>query len=228
MTEAVERDALWERYFPDLWLGADDALRATLRRADLVELPEDRRVFRPAMRCEAYLLVLEGRVRVQLTGEAGREVVLYRVVTGQSCVLTTSCLLGADTYPAEGITETPVRAFLMPVSRFHETLEHSPVFRRFVFANFGRRLAEVIQRMELITQLSIEERLARVLLHLRGGDGPLHQTHQALAAEMGSAREVVSRHLKRFEEQGWVRLGRGTIEILDADALSRLGGHGLV
>ena len=218
-----ELEQCWQAHFPALWQRADPWLRQRLREARLVSLPAGQAVFYPDMHCEAYLLVIDGRVRVQLTGEAGREVVLYRVAPGQSCVLTTSCLLGADHYPAEGVTETPVRAFAIPVSRFHEALERSAVFRRFVFANFGQRLAEVIQRMELITQRSIEERLARVLLQLGGAQAAIQQTHQSLAAELGSAREVVSRHLKRFEEQGWVRLGRGTIEVLDSGSLERIG-----
>ncbi len=217
-----ELEQHWQQYFPLLWQGADSWLRQVLREAHLVTLPAGQQVFYPDMHCEAYLLVIEGKVRVQLTGEAGREVVLYRVTPGQSCVLTTSCLLGAEHYPAEGVTESPVSAFVIPVSRFHEALERSPVFRQFVFANFGQRLAEVIQRMEQITQLSIEERLARVLLQLGLRDAAIQQTHQSLAAELGSAREVVSRHLKRFEDQGWVRLGRGTIELLDRPSLEKI------
>ncbi len=217
----MDVSSLWENHFPTLWQGADDWLRDALLAAPLVSIPADQTVFYPDMPCKHYLLVVAGSVRVQLTPQAGREVVLYRVQTGQSCVLTTSCLLGEQVYPAEGITEQPTQAFTLPLSRFHQALDRSALFRQFVFADFGQRLGEVIQRMEQITQWPIEARLAQWLLQAGVEDGCVVQTHQHLAAEIGSVREVVSRHLKRFEALGWVRLGRGSIEILDRTALEK-------
>lgn len=200
-------------------LAQDAELAAILGRAQCVHLPPGQRVFEPGAVCQNYLLVARGQVRVQLLTASGREVVLYHVGPGDSCVLTTSCLLGAARYPAEGITAGEVTALALAAADFHQGLDSSAVFRRFVFGNLGRRLSDVIARMEQVVFASIDARLAGSLLQLAGPDGRLAVTHHDLAVELGTAREVVSRHLKRFEEQGWVRLGRGSIELLDCAAL---------
>lgn len=210
----------WKDLFPNQQPDAE--LDAVLARAQCLTLPAGMRVFIPGAACENYLLVGRGRVRVQLLTAGGREVVLYHVDEGDSCVLTTSCLLGATTYPAEGITETGVTAFALSAEDFNQGLNTSPAFRHFVFANLGRRLTEVIVRMEQVAFAPIDARLACSLLTLSGQQRHLDLTHQALAVELGSAREVVSRHLKHFEDKGWVRLGRGSIELLDLAALQDL------
>ncbi|MBU1192579.1 MAG: Crp/Fnr family transcriptional regulator [Gammaproteobacteria bacterium] len=207
----------WKELFPEQQTDAE--LDTVLARAQCLNLPAGMRVFIPGATCENYLLVGRGRVRVQLLTAGGREVVLYHVGEGDSCVLTTSCLLGASTYPAEGITETEVMAFTLSARDFNQGLDTSPGFRHFVFANLGRRLSEVIVRMEQVAFAPIDARLASCLLTLAGQQGHLELTHQTLAVELGSAREVISRHLKRFEDHGWVRLGRGNIEVLDSAAL---------
>lgn len=150
----------------------------------------------------------------------GREVLLYHVRAGDSCVLTTSCLLGDNHYPAEGFTETDVSAFAIPAYVFHRCLAHSAFFRDFVFRSFSTRLADVMKRMESISFGSIDQKLAKALL---ANDARIiSKTHHELALEMGSVREVVSRHLKRFESYGWLSLSRGSIQILNVDALQQV------
>ena len=217
-------DDLWRRHFPWLAASSDPEIRRMVGAARLVKLPPETRVFEPGLECHNYLLVAEGTVRVQLLTEGGREVVLYYVRPGESCILTTSCLMGGDGYPAEGVTQTWVTAFVVASGDFHRALDHSPGFRKFVFTNFGQRLAEVIARLEQVAFSPIDNRLAAALLRDGAPGRPLQTTHQALAAELGTAREVVSRHLKRFEARGWVALGRGTITVKDPAALERLTG----
>ncbi len=161
-------------------------------------------------------------MRVQQTGTNGREIVLYRVQRGESCVLTTSCLLAHAHYAAQGVSETPVHAVAIPAARFHEGLNRSEGFRNFVFQGYGQRLADLMLLVEEVAFDRLEARLARRLLALASGRRTLDLTHQALAVEIGSAREVVSRQLKDFERHGWVRLARGHIEILDHEALAAL------
>lgn len=216
-------DSLWHN-FPDL--RTDPALAPILASAHAITLPPHAHVFMPGAPCQNYLLVVRGSVRVQLLTENGREVVLYHVRDGDSCVLTTSCLLGATRYPAGGITETDVTAIALPAVEFNRALAQSEGFRRFVFGNLGRRLADVIARMEEVAFGPVDGRLAATLLSLTRDDTRLNLTHQELAVELGSAREVVSRHLKRFEEHGWVRLGRANIEVLDRSALQDLARTG--
>lgn len=212
----------WTRYFPGLDQVDDPTGLGVLTDAREIQAPEGAVVFRPGSVCEQYLLVTEGSVRVQQTSCSGREIVLYRVQTGESCVLTTSCLLGGNRYGAEGICETPVQGIAISAPRFMEGIEHSPGFRRFVFQGYGQRIAELMTLIDEVAFGRLNVRLAQRLLELAHGQDTLHCTHQDLAVELGSAREVVSRALKDFERQGWVHLSRGHIDLLDRPALEKL------
>ncbi|MFN2349809.1 MAG: Crp/Fnr family transcriptional regulator [Thioalkalivibrio sp.] len=212
----------WIRHFPALAQVDDPAGLAVLNDAREIQAPEGAVVFRPGSVCEQYLLVVSGSVRVQQTSSSGREIVLYRVQSGESCVLTTSCLLGGSRYGAEGICESPVSGISIPASRFMEGIEHSPGFRRFVFQGYGQRIAELMTLIDEVAFGRLNVRLAQRLLELAHGQDTLHCTHQDLAVELGSAREVVSRALKDFERHDWVRLARGHIDLLDRPALEKL------
>ncbi|WP_295458444.1 Crp/Fnr family transcriptional regulator [uncultured Thiodictyon sp.] len=217
-------ETTWHSLFPTLAAG-DPATRALLAGALTLELPAQQAVFYAGSACPNYVLVLTGTIRVQIIGEHGREALLYRVLPGQACVLTTCCILSGDVYPAEAFTESRVKFLSLSKSVFDRALEDAPAFRRFVFANLGARIAQVITRMEELAFQPIERRLANLLLR-RHGQTPaslLTATHQELAVELGTAREVVSRHLKRLEAAGVVKLGRATIEILDRQRLERNG-----
>jgi CRP/FNR family transcriptional regulator len=201
---------------------ADDAvLGKLLENAQVVKLDHDRFVFHAGDLCQAFLILLDGEVRVQLTSASGREVTLYRIGPGGSCILTTSCLLSNEHYPAEAIAESDVEALAIPVSSFQSALESSQWFRRFVFDGFSSRLTSVIQKIEQIAFTAIDVRLAAVLLDL-DRKGVEKITHQDIAVELGTAREVVSRHLKRFESEGWVRLGRGQVSLTDRAQIEAL------
>ena len=212
----------WPDCFPELTQSKDPAIKRLLESAAMVKVPAQSFVFHMGGTCNNYLLAVEGSIRVQLTAENGREVTLYRVRAGDSCILTTSCLLSDEHYPVEAIAESDVIALAIEHRAFQQALDESAEFRRFVFANFSRRLAHTIQRMEEITFTSIDKRLARVLLDFRASGSLSAITHQALAVDLGTAREVVSRHLKRFESYGWINLGRGEIEITDLASITRI------
>lgn len=186
-------------------------------------LPAGVPVFHPGMACSQYLLVRAGCVRVFVSTASGRETTLYRVDPGHTCVLTTSCLLSGDAYPAHAVTETPVEVQLVPAPAFQQLLDRSPAFRRFVFASLGHRLTTVIQRFEAQTERAVLPRLARSLLRAGSGqEREIRTTHQQLAVELGTAREVVSRHLKQLELDGHLRLERGRIRLSDPVALARI------
>ena len=214
-------DSNWPSCFPELSQSQDPIIQKLLTSAHEITLPAGQVVFRRGGACENYLLVAKGRVKVVLSSASGREVLLYHVSPGESCVLTTSCLLGSDKYPAEGITETSVDALMLQRKVFDQALGESPAFRRFVFANMGRRFADVIERMETVNFTNIDSRLAQALLNHSSGQSSISITHQALADEMGTAREVVSRHLKTFEHRGLIKLGRGIIDIRNIDQLKQ-------
>jgi len=213
-------EQLWQKHFPRFLQSDDPEVYRLIDSAKRIQLPAGQIVFYPGSLCENYVLVLEGGIRTQLIGENGREVVLYYVRSGDSCVLTTSCLLGSQRYPAEGVAEQDVTAFIMAGDDFQRAVDRSSFFRRFVFSNFAQRLANVIARMEEVLFDPMDRRLARVLLE--PDTMRVAMTHQDLAVQLGTAREVVSRHLKRFEQYGWVSLARGAIDIADRNALTRL------
>lgn len=209
--------ALIDRLFP-----GDEPVRELLGSSSLVRhVPAGATVFRPGDACEYYLIVVSGSVRVKVLSAGGREMTLYRVTDSQSCVITTSCLIGHDAYPAEGITETDTQVLVIPRQRFDEALNRSAGFRRFVFSGQGQRLSSLIQRVEEIAFGRLDARLARFLVtHSGQGARPVQVTHQEIASELGTAREVVTRQLKALESSGWIRTGRGKIEVIDAGALA--------
>ncbi len=216
-----KENATWQDVFPTLASG-DRQTQSALESSRVVTMPAGHPVFRAGSPCDNYVLLLEGSVRVQVIGESGREAVLYRVLPGQSCVLTTCCILSGDHYPAEGFTESPVRALVVTKHAFDVALESAPAFRRFVFANLGGRIADVIARMEEVAFRPVERRLAAFLLSRRGETGTIQATHQEIAVELGTSREVVSRHLKRLESSGLVELGRSTVQVRRLEELQRV------
>ncbi len=198
--------------------------RRRLREAGrLVTLPAGTVLFRPGDACGGWLILARGTVRVQLVDPGGHEIVLYRVGHGESCILTTCCLLAGNDYEAEGVAETELEALTLPRAAFEELLERSRAFRRLVFTSFAVRLADLMGLVSQVAFARVDVRLAALLLEQeRRAAGPLELRHQDLATELGTAREVVSRQLKEFERRGWVRLGRRAIVLRDRSALARL------
>jgi len=216
----LKHQLLWETHFPEFIQCGESKIMSLMESATLVNIPGGQQVFASGAQCENYLLLLKGSVKAQLLSENGREMLLYQVRPGDSCVLTTSCLLSGEHYPAEAYTEGEVSAFVIPSHAFYRCLEQSAFFREFVFKNFAARLSNVIGRLGEVVFEGIEWRLAKELLN--ADTEVLHLTHQELAIKLGSAREVISRNLKQFEAKGLVKLNRGTVTILDREALIKL------
>ncbi len=216
----LKHQALWESSFPEFLQCGESKVVSLMESATLVKIPAGQLVFSSGSSCENYLLLLTGCVKTQLLSEGGREMLLYQVLPGDSCVLTTSCLLSGDEYPAEAYTVEDTSAFVISSHAFYRCLEQSAFFREFVFKNFSARLSSVICRLGEVVFEGIQWRLAKELLS--SNVESLQLTHQDLASKLGSAREVISRNLKQFEAKGWVKLNRGAVVILDRDALKKL------
>lgn len=215
-------NADWIEKFPGL-SKLEPAIRDVLtRKSAVVTVREGSVIFGPGKSPENLLLLLEGRVRVQQVSEAGREIVLYRVEAGQSCVLTTACLLAHEGYSAEGIAETDVRAVAIPRTVFDDLIAQSVTFRTFIFTAYSKRITDLFQIIEDIAFQRVDIRLAQKLLDLERGTGQIKATHQQLAAELGTAREVISRQLGEFQRRGWIRQSRGSVELVEPDGLERL------
>ena len=194
-------------------------LESLLAEAQLLKVPAGSVLFDAAQPCRGFPLVLEGAVRVAKLAPNGREILLYRVEPGQGCILSGGCLLGHSDYTARGVAEQDVTLLSIPPGPFQELMLQVEPFRRFVFGMYGERLAEVMELVEEVAFRRLDERLAQLLIHR----GPvLEATHQKLADELGSVREIVSRLLRGFEERGWVRLERERITVLEPASLAAL------
>lgn len=203
----------------------EPAIRARLEQeSQVIAAPAGTVVFGPGKAPENLLLLLDGVVRVSQTSETGREIVLYRVRAGESCVLTTACLLAYEEYSAEGVVEADVKAAAIPRTAFDGLIAESPAFRRFVFSAYSRRITDLFHVIEEVAFQRMDIRLAERLLELWPGEGPIRTTHQKLAAELGTAREVVSRLLQELQRRGLVDVGRGEVTISDVAALRKLAG----
>jgi CRP/FNR family transcriptional regulator len=215
----------WIAQFPALSRLEPD-LRSLLEKSShILKVKKNTTVFGPGKAPEYLLLLLDGTVRVQQTSETGREIVLYRVSTGESCILTTACLLAHEDYQALGIAETDVTAVAIQRSTFDELIAKSSVFRRFVFAAFSQRMTDIFRLVDEVAFHRIDIRLAQKLLQLAGEGSQISITHQQLAAELGTAREVVSRQLQEFQRRNWVLIGRGSLAITNPSELQKLSHH---
>jgi CRP/FNR family transcriptional regulator len=197
-------------------------LRTTLR-SDLrpIHAPAGRMLFDLDSACSLFLLLAGGSIRVVKPAVSGREILLYRLQPGDSCILTVSCLLGHTSYPARGLVEHDLTAYAISEPLFHRLLADSAPFRAFVFRYFSERIADLMQLVEEVAFGPMDQRLANLLLE-RGPQ--VAATHQMIADELGTVREVVSRRLKQLEAAGLVRLDRGQIAVLDPRRLAQLAG----
>jgi CRP/FNR family transcriptional regulator len=211
MTAAVR--ALLIRRFPTLAARADQIIAGSrLRRMSVGTV-----LFSADQPCSGFPLVLEGSVRVSKMAPNGREILLYRVEPGESCILSGSCLMGRSDYSATGIAETDVVVLVISPPVFNELMLQYEPFRRYVFGMYATRLSDVMELVEEVAFRKLDTRLAQLLV-LRGP--VINETHQKLADDLGSVREIVTRLLRSFEQRHWVQLEREKIAVLDPRALT--------
>jgi CRP/FNR family transcriptional regulator len=214
----IDTRAELRRLYPALSDLDDRVFAATVAQAQVVDLPAGTQLFAEGSACRQFPLVLSGSIRVAKVGE-GRELQLYRVGPGESCVLTSSCLVGSRAYPATGVVESDARLVVLPRAVFEQLMAQHPPFRQYVFGLFAERLTDLMGLVEAVAFHRLDRRLAAALL---GHGKVIEATHQQLADELGSVREIVTRVLRSFAEQGLVSLGRGSIEVLDAAGLRKI------
>lgn len=186
--------------------------------AQAVTVATDVLLFEEGQPCRGFPMVLDGCVRVARGSPGGRQLELYRVSPGELCVVSTSCLFGRAPLSAHGQSTEATRLVLLSPAGFGRWCQDEG-FRRFVFGLFADRLADLMALAEAVAFQRLDQRLAQALL---GHGIVVRTTHQALADELGTVREIVTRLLKRFERAGCVQLSRERIQVLDATALRRL------
>ncbi|MCB9358231.1 MAG: Crp/Fnr family transcriptional regulator [Calditrichaeota bacterium] len=205
--------------------------REILAQSQLATLDSGVMVYREGEACTRIAFVGEGSVRVYKRNEGGREITLYHVRSTESCILTTSCALTGQRYPATAAVEPehPVTAAVISPEYFQNLVNTQQVVRDYVFEMMSRRIVDMMSLIEEITFGKMDHRIAHFLLEKFTGEGTylrsIHITHEQIADELGTAREVVSRLLKEFERSGAVELGRGRVRMVNEPLLRTFAGE---
>ena len=191
----------------------------------LIQIPAGHTLFRPGQECPGFVVVHKGTVRVMLTAENGREIVLYRVQPGDVCLQTFSALVHGTAYSAEGLAETDLEVEILPPAEFQARVIQDGPFRARLFGAVADRFSDLERLVEDVALIGIPARLARTLLRMADSEGRVIARHEELASEIGSAREVVSRQLAVFARGGLILLGRGEIKLTSSAGLQALAGE---
>lgn len=192
----------------------EELLTKLLAQARRQAFPADLPVYWEGDACSAIAFLLAGEIRVYKCGESGREITLYEIGPGETCILNASCILGSSLYPANAVTTRAGEMLLVPAQEFRRLLGEYEALRAFVFSLLSRRLTEVMELVHEVAFGRMEERLLDYLIE-KSADGLLPATHQKIANDLGTSREVVSRLLKELERQGRIALARNAITLLE-------------
>lgn len=199
-------------------LGLEDEPEISMH---IMQVPKSTVMFRAGESCRRYPVVLAGSVRICRMGPRGHDIVFYRVQKGEGCVMSAGCLMENQRYPASGVADRDTRALLLPASLFRAYLASNTAFRDFVFRQYSMRIITLMARVDSLISEGPGARLAKYLL-ARVENGTVATTHAKLAADIGTAREVVSRNLGMLVRAGWIRQRRQAIEVIDIPALQAL------
>lgn len=202
-----------------------EGARRELVRLTPISLPKGADVFHPGETSEGFPVVISGRIEVFLVGPSGRDILLYAVEPGQSCVQSTLGLLGGEPYSGDAIAARDSSVVMIPRGVFLRLMDAAPQFREFVFRAFAERMQSTMYVLEKVAFHRVESRLAEALLDLADGNR-VTATQAELASRIGSAREVISRRLDSFAGRGWVQRERGHVTLTDIAALRRLAQTG--
>jgi CRP/FNR family transcriptional regulator len=184
--------------------------------------PAGKDIFVEGDRAEALALVLSGVVRVYKIGKVGREITLYRFGSGESCILTANAILSQRPFPALATVEQAGSAVMIPAPAFQTWVGQYDLWREFFFDLLSLRLMSVLTLVDDVVFRRMDARVAALLDARCRQQNPIRVTHQEIAAELGSSREVISRVLEGFGQAGVIRSGRGLVEIVDFAALETL------
>lgn len=192
-----------------------------LRRCRQLNIPAGTTIFGPGESCAGLPLIIKGAIRLQMSSISGNEIVLYRLKGGDVCPLSLACLFGSGRYDSEAIAEEDSHVLLLAACTAERLIDEDPIFRRYVLESYGNRMQTLMGVIEEVAFGRVSQRLAERLLSIQR-DGAVHATHQSLAAELGTAREVISRLLKDFERKGLVQLERGKVELIDISQIEHI------
>jgi CRP/FNR family transcriptional regulator len=212
----------WRAAFPRL-AGISEVVSDLLdEQAQLKEWEKGALIFGPDNPPDDLWLLVSGTVRVQLRSDDGSEIVLYRLHSDEIGVMTTACMLAFENYAAEGVAETDVIAIKVPRKAFDQLMTTSNEFCAFVFEGYSKRITDLFSLIENVNRDRMDIHIAQRLLDLRHAKPGLRIGPERLAAELGTAREEISRYLNEFERRGWLSVDQGEIKLRDVAAIERL------
>jgi CRP/FNR family transcriptional regulator len=209
------------RQFHFIQCAQADFVRQFFNASKIIQLAANQPICQQGMQCSHLALVIEGTARVYKIGENGREITLYRIGPGESCILTASCIMSKKPFPAFAVSEQPIQALIISTSDVVRWSNQEQAWRDYLFELISERLSDVISIVEEVAFRRVDRRLAGYLLqHTDNESNRMQATHQSIASDLGTSREVVSRILKDFEQQKLISITRGAIALEDRDRLS--------
>ncbi len=206
---------------PILQEAEEELKREILAKGFFVKIPANRDIFFEGDRADALALLLSGVVRVYKIAESGREITLYRFGTGESCILTANAILSDQTFPALATVEENAEAIMIPADTFRLWVRRFDIWHQFVLDLLSQRLSAMLAVVDEVTFRRMDTRLAALLLRRSAEENPILTTHQEVAADLGSSREVISRLLGDLAATGAIRLSRGAITVVNSSLLEK-------
>jgi len=209
-----------QRLFPVLGALSEQNRQILYKAGQVLDLPQGQMLLQQNQQCQFIPLVLSGQLRVYKLSPNGREMTLFRTGPGETCLMSIACRLKDEEFPALAQVEEAAELFMVPVPVYQDILDRLPEWKDFLILTLYEHLTETMETLEAVAFDRTDRRLATWLLESSAnGKGPIRTTHETIAVELGTAREVISRLLGEFKNRGSVALGRGRIEVLRPDLL---------
>ncbi len=214
----------WRQQYPQLAAITDEVWIEAIQGLEPITVPKAMQAYVAGDECRNFLLLLEGNIRIYASGRNGREIVLYRLCPGEFCSVSLVSLLQGTPFPANAVTENPVRALVLNRETFLRTYRGSPGFRNAMISHMGNRFLDMINRIQELVFEPLDVRMVNLLCSRfrEANSRNIEITHSQLAEELGTTREVTSRMLKDLERGKYLTLSRGVVSLHDGEALGRL------
>jgi len=184
-----------------------------------VSIPKGVTLLSPGSPVEAVVIPTKGSIRVFSASENGRSIGLYWVGPQETCIIGTSCLFNDSKYPAFACSETATEALTVPVHQFRELFEKDAQVQNFIFSLISFRLLAVMELVSEVAFNKVDSRLAKFLLKRKNEADLISLTHDEIAQSLGTTREVVSRMLKNYANEGWIEQSHGNIALRDIEGI---------
>jgi len=207
------------RVLPFLLTAAPKIKRDFIEIAYYAKIPSGREIFAEGDEVNGIALLMSGVVRVYKLSQTGREITLYRFGEGESCIITANAILHQQDFPAIAVVEQDAEAVIIPADTFKDLVRRYDPWRDFLFTLVSQRLSRVMEIIEEVAFQRMDHRIASFLLERSKLENPISITHQEIANEIGSSREVVSRLLEDFTKQDFIYLSRGEIKVINFEGL---------